>query len=226
MKPDAFKPCAFCKRAGYVACTATTYRDFPDGRERRRIPYGDGREALRLDPVHNMFDLLPPSRDLFCHDCGTPRNGLHHPGCDVERCPLCLGQAIACPCTSPKEDAPSRKDHRKALREMERRAKKERLTEDRVQRQNQRAEARRIDVQLQAAFAAGERAGREAMRPPTWRAVTLEDPPAGTEGVVWWSRTYGPRIAQREPDGLWWNVNGACTDARWWMPLPDPPEAP
>jgi len=37
----------------------------------------------------------------YCHDCGiinkpgTP----HHPGCDIERCPICKdGQAIGCEC--------------------------------------------------------------------------------------------------------------------------------
>lgn len=29
-----------------------------------------------------------------CHDCGTPPGGIHHPGCDDERCPECGGQMI------------------------------------------------------------------------------------------------------------------------------------
>jgi hypothetical protein len=33
-----------------------------------------------------------------CHDCNTPQGALHHPGCCAERCPGCLGQAIACGC--------------------------------------------------------------------------------------------------------------------------------
>jgi len=32
----------------------------------------------------------------FCSDCGTPLGGVHHPGCCVERCPVCLGQAFGC----------------------------------------------------------------------------------------------------------------------------------
>jgi hypothetical protein len=39
-----------------------------------------------------------------CHDCGTPPGGVHHPGCCVERCPACLGQALGCPCFNPLED--------------------------------------------------------------------------------------------------------------------------
>jgi hypothetical protein len=34
----------------------------------------------------------------LCTDCGTPIGGVHHHGCCVERCPLCLGQAMWCPC--------------------------------------------------------------------------------------------------------------------------------
>lgn len=40
---------------------------------------------------HNMVTF-------HCHDCGTPPGGVHHPGCCVERCPACLGQALGCEC--------------------------------------------------------------------------------------------------------------------------------
>lgn len=33
-----------------------------------------------------------------CPDCGVAHGGLHHPGCDIEECPLCGGQIIACEC--------------------------------------------------------------------------------------------------------------------------------
>ena len=35
-----------------------------------------------------------------CRDCGTPLGGIHHPGCCMERCPACHGQAIGCDCLS------------------------------------------------------------------------------------------------------------------------------
>ena len=35
-----------------------------------------------------------------CRDCGTPLGGMHHPGCCMERCPACRGQAIACGCVT------------------------------------------------------------------------------------------------------------------------------
>jgi len=35
-----------------------------------------------------------------CHDCGIVNAfpNYHHPGCDMERCPVCGGQAIGCEC--------------------------------------------------------------------------------------------------------------------------------
>ena len=42
-----------------------------------------------------------------CEDCGTPRGGYHHPGCDQERCPLCppRRQAISCGCRYDEDPA-------------------------------------------------------------------------------------------------------------------------
>ena len=39
-----------------------------------------------------------------CHDCGTPPGGVHHPGCDAERCPACHGQALSCDCNDDPYD--------------------------------------------------------------------------------------------------------------------------
>src|SRR5689334_10410021 len=42
----------------------------------------------------------PVSAAEDCGDCGVSRGGLHHPGCDIELCPRCGGQRIACACAT------------------------------------------------------------------------------------------------------------------------------
>lgn len=53
-----------------VSCTRGSYEIRGRSVRRLRFPSGDEPEA--------------PEN---CGDCGTPVGGLHHPGCDMERCP-------------------------------------------------------------------------------------------------------------------------------------------
>jgi hypothetical protein len=45
----------------------------------------------------------PKFRSQRCGDCNVARGGLHHLGCDIERCPLCGGQLISCACLDGEE---------------------------------------------------------------------------------------------------------------------------
>jgi hypothetical protein len=61
------------------------------GRSYAPIPFGhEVRPRHRYEPDE-------------CHDCSTPLGGVHHPGCCVERCPACHGQAISCGCVTDRD---------------------------------------------------------------------------------------------------------------------------
>ena len=59
-----------------------------DGQTLKRIPYGEDQDG---DPLPN------PS----CRDCAAAPGQFHVPGCCIERCPCCGGQAIGCDCSGP-----------------------------------------------------------------------------------------------------------------------------
>ena len=40
-----------------------------------------------------------------CGDCGVQPGSFHHPGCDMQECPICHGQMITCGCRF-DEDGP------------------------------------------------------------------------------------------------------------------------
>ena len=59
-----------------------------DGRAYQRVRWGqEPRPRHRYEPDD-------------CRDCGTPLGGARHPGCVIERCPACHGQAIGCGCAA------------------------------------------------------------------------------------------------------------------------------
>jgi hypothetical protein len=59
-------------------------------------PYAPVRWGQELRPRHRF-------EPDDCRGCGTPLGGAHHPGCCLERCPACHGQALTCPCVADQE---------------------------------------------------------------------------------------------------------------------------
>src|SRR5215211_6963077 len=109
--------CDYCKQemTSQVACTDPVYEFMGKGTA-PRVPYGreEAPEVLALPSMafyvrvreqetgqpyqpHN-WTKDHQGNPKNCHDCGTPPGGLHHPGCDVERCPFCGWQVISCDC--------------------------------------------------------------------------------------------------------------------------------
>lgn len=68
--------CDYCNKemTDHVGCTLSEYSDM-------------GKKPYKRIPS-----------DKNCGDCGCPKGTYHHPGCDVEKCPKCNGQAISCNC--------------------------------------------------------------------------------------------------------------------------------
>lgn len=60
----------------------------------KRIPF-----LGKRDQASSYFDLTEENqKDIKCHDCGCRAGKYHHPGCDMETCPVCGEQLLSCGC--------------------------------------------------------------------------------------------------------------------------------
>lgn len=82
--------CAWCQREMQTAATCTVEAMHRDGKCIEMIPWG--KERGRKTTAR-------------CGDCNVTRGGFHHPGCDMQRCPLCRRQMVSCGCRF-DEDGP------------------------------------------------------------------------------------------------------------------------
>lgn len=80
--------CAYCQQDMLTA----------DGCTYKRIKIGNrpkDRITLRRQKVGDEGWYHEGDR---CGDCNALFGHYHHPGCDIERCPLCGGQLASCDC--------------------------------------------------------------------------------------------------------------------------------
>ncbi len=99
---------AVCKHCGQEKKTAkgcAPHKYMCDKILHVAILYADEREG------YVRTGSRPPAT---CHDCHVQIGQPHHPGCDIERCPVCSKQLTNCGCsikpiyaTAPSTDAPS-----------------------------------------------------------------------------------------------------------------------
>ena len=82
--------CNYCNRDMLDTNTCIEIPIKVNGQYYRPIKYGDEGEDWGAD-------------NHRCHDCDVSKGGFHHPGCDVESCPVCGGQIISCGCLDKEE---------------------------------------------------------------------------------------------------------------------------
>lgn len=93
--------CTWCAREMTAASSCTVVAMHQGGARIDMIAWGQERPGWT-------------SRRAACGDCGVQPGGFHHPGCDVQRCPVCSGQMLSCGCRF-DEDPPDDDDWEEAL---------------------------------------------------------------------------------------------------------------
>lgn len=69
-----------------------------------RVPVVHNRKEYEPVKVGDPGDWYANDPDAVCGDCGAHYGHYHHPGCDIERCPVCGLQLISCGCGDDTEE--------------------------------------------------------------------------------------------------------------------------
>ena len=78
--------CTYCKRDITKSDGCDIYPVICHGVEYEQIKVGDENDYYENQP------------GAVCEDCKATYGNYHHPGCDLERCPVCERQLLTCGC--------------------------------------------------------------------------------------------------------------------------------